>query len=87
MFQGYQSFWNESRLAKVKKIGNLQQITTLAAIVQGRDCYVDERPKVAGVYMNRNDGIKSDADPTVIYAKKTIDQDFDQVINECFIRT
>jgi UPF0755 protein len=82
MFQGYQSFWNESRRAKAKKIGMTpQQVTTLAAIVHKETAKVDERPKVAGVYMNRwNDGIKLDADPTVIYAKKLLDQDFDQVI-------
>jgi UPF0755 protein len=82
MFQGYQSFWNESRLAKAKKIKMTpQQVNTLAAIVHKETAKVDERPKVAGVYINRwNDGMKLDADPTVIYSKKLLDSDFDQVI-------
>lgn len=82
MLTYYESFWNESRLAKAKKIGlEPEQVITLASIVHKETAKVDERPKVAGVYMNRiNDGIKLDADPTVIYAKKLRDKDFDQVV-------
>jgi len=82
MFQAYNAYWNESRLAQAKKIGlSPQEVTTLASIVHKETAKVDERPKVAGVYMNRlNSRIKLDADPTVIYAKKLVDGDFDQVI-------
>lgn len=82
MLIAYGDFWNETRLAKAKKI-NLtpQEVYTLASIVQKETAKVDERPRVAGVYMNRvNRGIKLDADPTVIYAKKLKEKDFTQVI-------
>ncbi len=82
MLQGYKNYWTDNRRAQAKKIGlKPTQVSTLAAIVHKETAKVDERPKVAGVYMNRiNDGIKLDADPTVIYAKKLLDGNFDQVI-------
>jgi UPF0755 protein len=49
--------------------------------VQKETAKVDERPRVAGVYLNRvKKGMKLDADPTVIYSKKIADKDFNQVI-------
>ena len=82
MLKSYKNFWNETRLAKAQKIGlSPQEVTILASIVHKETAKADERPKVAGVYMNRlKDGIKLDADPTVIYSKKLLDNDFDQVI-------
>lgn len=78
----YERFWNPERLQKAKKIGlTPHEVMVLASIVQKETAKVDERPKVAGVYMNR---IKNDwrleADPTVIYALKDQLQDFDTVI-------
>ncbi|MGJ8685215.1 MAG: endolytic transglycosylase MltG [Nonlabens sp.] len=82
MLQAYKDFWNADRLAKAKKIDlTPQEVYTLASIVQKETAKVDERPRVAGVYMNRvNRGIKLDADPTVIYAKKLKEKDFKQVV-------
>ena len=41
----------------------------------------NERPKVAGVYLNRLEkGMKLEADPTVIYAVKLEENNFDRVI-------
>ena len=58
-----------------------QEIYTLAAIVQKETAKVDERPRVAGVYLNRlKKGIKLDADPTIIYALKKSSNDWDLVI-------
>lgn len=82
MFNAYEIFWNEDRLSKARAI-NLtpQQITTMASIVHKETAKIDERPRVAGVYMNRyNRGIKLDADPTVIYAKKRVENNFNQII-------
>ena len=49
------------------------QVYTLASIVHKKQLKVDERPTVAGVYLNR---LKQDmplqADPTVIFAKKNV---------------
>lgn len=78
----YERFWNEKRLAKAKEIGlTPHEVMVLASIVQKETAKVDERPKVAGVYMNRIDnGWKLDADPTVIYALKDRLQNFDTII-------
>ncbi|MCB7479646.1 endolytic transglycosylase MltG [Christiangramia sediminis] len=78
----YDRFWNESRREKAKEI-NLtpQEVTVIASIVQKETAKVDERPRVAGVYMNRyKNGWKLDADPTVIYAIKEKTGNFDTII-------
>ncbi|WP_271764970.1 endolytic transglycosylase MltG [Aquimarina algiphila] len=82
MLKEYNKFWNESRLSKAKKIGlTPAQVCTVASIVQKETAKVDERPRVAGVYMNRyTNGWKLDADPTVIYAIKKHRNDWDVVI-------
>lgn len=78
----YERFWNENRTKKAKELGlSRAQVISLAAIVQKETAKIDERPRVAGVYMNRiNKGMLLQADPTVIYAKKLTENDFDQVI-------
>jgi len=82
MLKEYHRFWTEARLQKAEKIGlKANEVYTLAAIVQKETAKVDERKRVAGVYMNRHTrGIKLDADPTVIYAVKKEKQDFNTVI-------
>lgn len=78
----YERFWNENRTKKAKELGlSRAEVISLAAIVQKETAKVEERPRVAGVYMNRiNKGMLLQADPTVIYAKKLTENDFDQVI-------
>lgn len=82
MQKEYGRFWNEERLKKAEKIGlTPKEVITLASIVQKETAKVDERPRVAGVYMNRyKDGWKLDADPTVIYAIKKKTGNFDTII-------
>ncbi len=72
MLKEYNNFWNEDRLLKAKKIGlSKNQIISLAAIVQKETVKIDERPRVAGVYINRlRKGMLLQADPTVVYAVK-----------------
>src|SRR5699024_10373647 len=79
MLKEYKTFWNEDRLAKAEKIGlTPHQVQNLAAIVQKETSQVDERPRVAGVYMNRIlNGWKLEADPTVIYALKNRGMEYD----------
>ncbi|HMC00735.1 MAG TPA: endolytic transglycosylase MltG [Flavobacteriaceae bacterium] len=82
MLAEYHKFWNENRLEKAKDI-NLTptEVITLASIVQKETSKVDERPRVAGVYINRlKRGIPLQADPTVIYAIKDKSGDFNQTI-------
>ena len=82
MFNSWKSFWNDSRRAKAAALDlSPQEVTAVAAIVHKETAKNEERPTVAGVYINRlKNGIKLDADPTVIYSKKLKDQNFDQVI-------
>jgi len=82
MKKEYDRFWNESRRKKAESINlSPQEVTVIASIVQKETAKVDERPRVAGVYMNRyKNGWKLDADPTVIYAIKEKTGNFDTVI-------
>ncbi len=63
-------FWNDSRMAKAKKLGLTPvQVATLASIVEEETSKTDEMPKVARLYLNRlNRGMKLQADPTVKFA-------------------
>ena len=82
MLKEYHRFWNDERLAKAKAIDlSPEKVLTMASIVQKETAKVDERKRVAGVYMNRlKIGMPLQADPTVIYAIKHMTGDFDQVI-------
>tara|TARA_B100000242_G_scaffold293035_1_gene269932 strand:- start:3369 stop:4403 length:1035 start_codon:yes stop_codon:yes gene_type:complete len=68
-------FWNDDRINKSKKINlNPIEVMTLASIVQKETPKVDERPTIAGVYLNRLDKrMKLQADPTVVYTIKKRD--------------
>ena len=82
MKKEYDRFWNERRQNAADELGlGREEVISLAAIVQKETVKVDERPKVAGVYLNRLKlNMMLQADPTVIYAIKDTDNDFDQVI-------
>jgi len=82
MLGEYYRFWNDSRQAKRKALKlSVNEIMTIASIVQKETAKVDERRRVAGVYLNRiRKGWPLEADPTVIYAKKLKENNFDQVI-------
>jgi UPF0755 protein len=82
MAKEYRKFWNAERVAKAEALGLTPlQVSSLAAIVHKETVKADERPVVAGVYLNRlKKGMKLEADPTVIYAMKKQSGDFDQVI-------
>ncbi len=70
MKKEYDKFWNKTRLNKAKQIKLTQnEVVSLASIIEMETKKDDEKPRVAGVYMNRiNKGMKLQADPTVIYA-------------------
>lgn len=82
MLNAYNQFWNEKRLEKARALQlTEEEVIALASIVHKETAMADERARVAGVYVNRlKKRIKLDADPTVIYAKKLHDNDFQQVI-------
>lgn len=82
MAKEYRKFWTPQRIAKATAL-NLTplQVSALASIVHKETVKRDERPKVAGVYLNRlATGMKLEADPTVIFAVKKKSGDFNQVI-------
>ena len=82
MLKEYQRFWNKERIAKAEAIGlKPNEVITLASIVHKETVKIKERPRVAGVYMNRLKlGMKLDADPTVIYALKKSENNWNRVI-------
>ena len=82
MLKEYQLFWTRERLLKARSL-NLTptQIITLASIVHKESVKKSERPTIAGVYLNRlKKGILLQADPTVIYAIKLSENNFNKVI-------
>ena len=57
------------------------QVYILASIVQKETLRSEEQNKIAGVYINRlNKNMKLQADPTVIYAIKKKEDNFNKVI-------
>lgn len=88
MLTEYKRFWNESRISKAESLGlTPQQTMSLAAIVQKETVKVDERPRVAGVYLNRlRLGMLLQADPTVIFAIKKKTGDFDTIIKRVLFK-
>ena len=88
MLKEYNAFWNTSRVAKARAISlSKDQVMALAAIVQKETAMIQERPKVAGLYLNRlKKGMLLQADPTVIFAKKKTENNFKQVIKRVLFK-
>lgn len=88
MFQEYKRFWNEERRKKAENIGlSPMQVVALASVVHKETSKVEERPRVAGVYLNRiKRNMLLQADPTVIYAIKKESGNFDTVIKRVLYR-
>jgi UPF0755 protein len=65
----YDRFWTAERKAKAEKLGlSPKEVSTLASIVQAETIKNDEKPRVAGVYLNRlQKGMLLQADPTVVF--------------------
>ena len=70
MAKEYKNFWNESRRQKAKNLNLTQtEISVIASIVEQETHKNDEKPLIAGVYLNRyRKGWKLEADPTLIFA-------------------
>ncbi len=88
MLKEYQRYWNDERKKKAMAIGlRPPEVISLASIVQKETAKVEERKRVAGVYLNRlKRGMLLQADPTVIYAIKRESGNFDTIIKRVLYR-
>lgn len=70
MNKEYVNFWNENRTRQAESLGLTPvQVSTLASIVQDESIIAEEKPVIAGLYINRlNKNMLLQADPTVKYA-------------------
>ncbi len=77
----YDRFWNDKRKRLADSIGlTPQEVSTLASIVESETNMNDEKPRLAGVYVNRlARGIPLQADPTLVFA---LGRDVRRVINK-----
>lgn len=68
----FKSFFHDSLKARANEMGyTVNELMTLASIVQGESRFPDEMPRVAGVYLNRlKKGMPLQADPTIQYILK-----------------
>lgn len=70
MIKEHDKFWTEERKEKAAAIGlSLEEVYTLASIIEKETNYNPEKERMAGVYLNRiRDGIPLQADPTIVFA-------------------
>ena len=70
MLKEYRLFWNDKRLSKAKEKGlDPVEVAILASIIDDEVAKNDEKPRIAGVYLNRlRIGIPLQACPTIKFA-------------------
>ena len=70
MSREQKTFWNNERLGRLNSISmNKQQVVTIASIIEKETNKDDEKPVMAGVYINRlHKNWPLQADPTIIFA-------------------
>jgi UPF0755 protein len=70
MLSEYRMFWNEERLTKAKEKNlNPVEVAILASIIDDEVAKPEEKPRIAGVYLNRlKRGIPLQACPTIKFA-------------------
>lgn len=70
MLKEHKKFWNEQRMAKAEEKGlSPVEVSILASIIDDEVTKKDEKPRIAGVYLNRlKRGIPLQACPTIKFA-------------------
>lgn len=70
MYTEYNKFWNTERRQKAEQIGlSPVEVSILASIVEKETNQNDEKPRMAGVYLNRmQKNWMLQADPTIVFA-------------------
>ncbi|MBK8882450.1 MAG: endolytic transglycosylase MltG [Bacteroidales bacterium] len=70
MLKEYRKFWNDQRAASAKEKGLTPiEVAILASIIDDEVAKPDEKPRIAGVYLNRlKQGIPLQACPTIKFA-------------------
>ena len=70
MLKEYNRFWNEERLTKAKALNLTNtEVSILASIIDDEVVRAEEKPRIAGVYINRlKRGIPLQACPTIKFA-------------------
>lgn len=70
MHKEYKTFWTDIRLQRARELKMTpEEIITMASIVDRETKWNDEKPRIAGVYLNRfYRRIRLQADPTVVFA-------------------
>ncbi len=76
MIKEHDAFWErENRQRKADALGMTpQEVYTLASIVEKETLVDKEKPRMAGVYLNRlRTGMRLQADPTAVFARRDFD--------------
>ncbi len=70
MLDEYNRFWNEERIARAAENGLTRlEVSILASIIDDEVTKTDDKPEIAGVYLNRlKRGIPLQACPTIKFA-------------------
>ena len=78
----YEAFWTSERKQKAESVGlTPDEVQTLASIIDEETANNEEKPKIAGMYLNRlRQKMPLQADPTVKFAMKRFD--LRRILNE-----
>ena len=75
MVQKFKDYWTADKDARARELGmTMNQVVTLASIIEKESAHPEELPLVSSVYHNRlAKGMKLQADPTIIYGLENYD--------------